>query len=80
MRLKDFYLKTYPTDYELGQEIDNEATFSGLLDTLEAYEDVYFYIGVGDSLVRERLFEELATILGISYQQVYDQWILSAEL
>ena len=78
-QLKEFYLETYPTD-ELGQEISSDATFKGLLDTLENYEDVYYYIGVGDSLVRERLFDELASRIGITYQQVYDQWILSAEL
>ena len=78
-QLKEFYLETYPTD-ELGQEISSDATFKGLLDTLENYEDAYYYIGVGDSLVRERLFDELASRIGITYQQVYDQWILSAEL
>jgi len=78
-QLKEFYLETYPTD-ELGQEISSDATFKGLLDTLENYEDAYYYIGVGDSLVRERLFDELASRMGMTYQQVYDQWILSAEL
>ena len=74
MTIKDFYLKTYPTD-ELGEEINSKATFNGLVDVLENREDVYEYIGVGDSLVRERVFEELAYTLGITYFQVHEQWI-----
>lgn len=59
MKLKEYYLKNYPTD-ELGTEIKSKSTFQGLINTLIDKKDVYDYIGVDDSIVRERLFQELS--------------------
>ena len=75
MLIKDFYLENYPTD-ELGVELIETATFVGLLDVLHNNtKDVYDYIGVGDSLVRERLFARLAEILEMPYDYVYKLWL-----
>lgn len=75
MNIKEFYLNTYPTD-ELGVELIETATFVGLLDTLHNNtKDVYDYIGVGDSIVRERVFERLAEILEMPYDYVYNLWL-----
>jgi hypothetical protein len=73
LTLRKFYQKTYPTD-ELGQHI-NLTTFVALIDCLHRGGDVYQYIGVHDSLVRERLFEELAKMLGSNYDYIYDLWM-----
>ena len=72
--LREFYLNNYPTD-ELGVEINPNASFAGLLNQLIIDGDVYDYIGVGDSIIRERLFEGLAEELGTSYDYVYNLWI-----
>jgi len=37
--------------------------------------DVYRYIGVSDSIIRERLFERLAVELEVSYEYVYNLWL-----
>lgn len=74
MKLKTFYLEQYPTD-DLGIEIDADATFRGLFDVLDKHTDVYEYIGVGDSLIRQRIFEKLAEIYGLTYDDVYTNWI-----
>ena len=74
MTIKEFYLKNYPTD-ELGVELNENATFVGLLNELYTGGDVYDYIGVGDSLVRERLFEQLAVLLNKEYDYVYELWM-----
>ena len=74
MDIKQFYLKKYPTD-ELGVEINENANFTGLLNELFTSNDVYEYISVYDSLVRERLFTELSTILNCSYEYVYNLWL-----
>lgn len=76
MSIKDFYLEKYPTD-ELGIEINDNANFVGLLNTLYEKRDVYEYIGVHDSLVRERLFGQLSEIIGKVYNDrfVYDLWL-----
>lgn len=74
MRIKEFYLKEYPTD-ELGLELNETVTFAELVVILFTDLDVYDYIGVGDSLVRERLFAELAAQIGEPYEWVYDLWL-----
>lgn len=74
MNIKEYYVKEFPTD-ELGVELNENATFVGLLDTLHTEGEVYEYIGVGDSLVRERLFSKLASILSRPYDYVYALWL-----
>ena len=74
MTIKEFYLNEYPTD-EMGVELNENATFVGLLNCLYEGNDVYDYIGVGDSLVRERLFEELSKQLNKPYEFVYRLWL-----
>ena len=74
MTIKQFYLETYPTD-DMGNDIKNDATFVGLVTELFGNGDVYDYIGVYDSLVRERLFTELAKQLKTSYDYVYNLWL-----
>jgi hypothetical protein len=74
MTIREFYLETYPTD-DLGLELNETPTFAGLLNQLIIDGDIYRYIGVSDSLVRERLFERLAEELEVSYDYVYDLWL-----
>lgn len=74
MTIKEFYIDKYPTD-DMGNDINNDATFVGLVTQLFGDGDVYDYIGVYDSLVRERLFTELANQLKTSYDYVYNLWL-----
>ena len=77
MTIREFYVNAFPTD-ELGPEINSQATFEGLFYELDNYGDVYEYIGVGDSIVRERCFERLSEIMGVTYDEVYSQWLMAA--
>ena len=74
MLIKEFYLSNYPTD-ELGVELNENTNFTGLLNELVTNNDIYGYIGVGDSIIRERLFEKLSEILKKPYHYVYDLWL-----
>jgi len=74
MTIREFYLETYPTD-DLGLELNPTPTFAGLLNQLIVGGDVYRYIGVGDSVIRERLFERLAEELNVKYDYVYNLWL-----
>lgn len=74
MNIKEFYLNQYPTD-ELGLELNENSTFDGMLNTLIYGKSVYEYIGLSDSLVRERLFEKAAKILNKPYDYVYNLWV-----
>jgi hypothetical protein len=73
MSIREYYLSKYPTD-ELGVELNETPTFAGLLNQLIVGGDVYRYIGVGDSIIRERLFERLAEELNVKYEYVYNLW------
>lgn len=72
--LRDYYTDAFPTD-ELGLEINEGKTFFDLYDCLNHHEGVYMFIGVWDSLVRERLFAALAKIVGVDYDRIYRKWL-----
>jgi len=74
MTIKEFYLKNYPTD-DMGEDINDNATFTGLITQIFGGFDIYEYLGVYDSLVRERLFQELANQLNKPYEFVYRLWL-----
>ena len=74
MNIREFYVKNYPSD-DLGIGINPEATFDGLAKTLNNYEDVYEYLYVYDSIIRERLFEKLSLILNCEYEVIYQRWL-----
>ena len=73
-KLRDFYVREFPED-ALGREINPNATFEALFEALDHYRDVYACIGVGDSIIRERLFSKLAKIIDAGYGYVYEQWL-----
>jgi hypothetical protein len=72
--IKKFYTENFSSD-ESGLEINENATFQGLFQVLDNYDDVYEYIGICDSLIRERIFWELSKVMEVHYQIVYDQWM-----
>ena len=73
-KIKEWYCETYPTD-DMGVELYDDITFYDLFETLDRYKNVYDFIGVGDSIIRERLFAKLAEIMGVDYEYVYEQWL-----
>ena len=79
VKLKDWYIKNYPTD-DLGEEIYDENTFEDLWNGIHNNMEVYDIIGYGDSILRERLFEHLAEIKGVNYDYVYDKWLGTKEV
>ena len=75
-KVKEWYLKEYTTD-ELGKEIKDDITFYDIFYALDTYKDFYETIGVGDSVIRERIFKKLAEIMEVDYNYIYNQWLLS---
>lgn len=73
----EWYVNNYPTD-DLGCEMNDNVTFRDLFDALDRYQDIYDVIGLGDSVIRERLFTELARIMECDYDYIYSQWLLCA--
>jgi hypothetical protein len=73
--IRKYYVEAYPED-DMGADINPKATFKGLLKTLEDKKNVYTYLDVSDSLVRERVFGELSEIMGVKYSKIYNMWLL----
>jgi hypothetical protein len=74
MTIREFYVAKYPSD-DMGDGINPTATFAGLLNQLIVGGDVYEYLYVYDSIIRERLFERLAEELNVKYEYVYNLWL-----
>lgn len=73
MNIRQFYLETFPSD-ELGADINPNANFESLWIVIRGGL-VYEYIGVFDSVVRERIFEKLSELTGHNYDYIYNEWI-----
>lgn len=73
--IRKWYVKAYPTD-DLGPEL--VGNFAGALETMAQGGDIYDYMAVGDSLIRERLFTRLSEMLGLDYDHIYELWLHQA--
>jgi len=69
--IKNWYKSEFTTD-ELGEEINPNATFEELKNNLP---NVYDYLKVGDSIIRERVFSELAERMNVDYDVIYTKWL-----
>ena len=83
----EWYQGVYQSD-PCGSQINTNMTFDDVIDLINNPDPSEFYkgIGVGDSLVRERIFDEISEMLTTDYGEVYDIWTspgamtLSAEI
>lgn len=79
-RLQDWYVQHYPQDTDMAEEFRvserKGKTFADLFAYMDFGKDVYEVLPEGaDSIVRERMFAELASILGCDYGIIYQQWL-----
>lgn len=74
-KVRDWYIETYPHD-ELARSISDSVTFEDVFNTLDRRKDVYELFGVADSMIREKIFAELAVIMDVDYDYIYNQWTI----
>lgn len=78
LKLYDYFKATNPND-PFGDDINKEATFRDLFNAINDNADVYKVIfgdeNSADSTVREELFNGLAEILNVNYNDVYYAWL-----
>jgi hypothetical protein len=74
MYVKDWYMYNYPDD-ELGRDINPYLKFYDLRIVLDNHYDIYFHLGVEDSIIRERVFSRLAELLNVNYDVIFNKWI-----
>lgn len=71
-KVRDWYLRTCPTDTE-GDRIDEDVTFAMYLIDFARTGTAYLY-GIDDSIVRQRVMAATAHVMGLEYNTVYDLW------
>lgn len=74
--IRDWYSHEFPDDPE-GGRIDPRTTFREAVESFPKGDghDFYAVTGAVDSIVRERVFEELSKRLDCGYGTVYDAWL-----
>ena len=72
--IHDWYMKEFPDD-DMGEDIKN-ITFGELLEQFCKHpENIYDTIGVYDSVIRERFFEQLSDMCNLDYDNFYNHWL-----
>jgi hypothetical protein len=74
-RVRDWYAGAFPTDEWAIDGMNRIVTFQDVYECLCCRYNVYSVLGVSDSIVRERVFDKLATLMGCNYDYVYYQWL-----
>ena len=73
--IADWYKNAFPSDSYGYLMMNKSNTFQDAFECLQVGFDFYTFLGVSDSLVRERVFDALATLMGCSYDHLYYQWL-----
>ena len=80
--IRDWYVQAYPKDC-LGQEIPVEWTFPELWAAFYAPHKTKKQLSIlldwDDSVIRERVFSEMAARGHVGYDELYERWISAAD-
>lgn len=71
--IREWYAAVFPSD-ELASKIQ-DISFYDFVDRMNRGEDVYEILGVKDSIVRERVFNQTAQLLHVDYDVLYKKWL-----
>lgn len=74
-KVKDWYGEKFPQDDWGFNTMNPGITFQDVFEGLQIGMNIYALLGAGDSIVRERVFDELAALMDVSYDVVYYQWL-----
>ncbi len=69
----DWYKSNFPSD-ALGDDINGSVSFSQALKNMSKYYDLF----PSDSVIRERVFEELSKRSKKPYNEIYNEWLKNA--
>lgn len=73
--VSEWYKECFPHD-DWGCEMMNKGiTFQDVFECLQVGGNIYAFLGAGDSIVRERVFDALATMMNCGYEVIYYQWL-----
>ena len=78
--VREWYTLAFPGD-ELAVGINSSLTFDDTIAAVPTGDGFYTALGdAADSLLRERIFEELCNRYGYTYDEVYDSWLHESPL
>lgn len=78
--VREWYTLAFPND-ELAVGINPSLTFDDAIAAVPTGDGFYTALGdAADSLLRERIFEELCNRYGYTYDEVYDSWLHESPL
>lgn len=78
--VREWYLLAFPDD-ELVAGINPSLTFDDAIAAIPTGDGFYTALGeTADSLLRERIFEELCNRYGYTYDDIYDSWLNESPL
>lgn len=78
--VREWYVLAFPGD-ELAVAINPSLTFDDAIAAVPTGDGFYTALGdAADSLLRERIFEELCNRYGYTYDEVYDSWLHESPL
>lgn len=78
--VREWYTSAFPGD-ELGMKLNPDLTFDDAIAAIPTGDGFYTALGdAADSLLRERIFEELCNRYGYTYDEVYDSWLHESPL
>lgn len=78
--VREWYALAFPGD-ELAVAINPSLTFDDAIAAVPTGDGFYTALGdAADSLLRERIFEELCNRYGYTYDEVYDSWLHESPL
>lgn len=72
--VKKWYLNEYSED-DLGEEINGDINFLDMFTALNSKINIYNFINVHDTLIRERIFEKMSELSGIPCEEIYNKWL-----
>ena len=74
-KVADWYAAAFPHD-EWGNEMMNKGIiFQDVFECLQVGFNIYALLGAVDSVIRERVFDALATLMDCDYEYIYYQWL-----
>lgn len=73
-KVSEWYKNTYSTD-SLKDSLKENVTFFDVFKDMANGKNIYDTIGVSDSLIRERLFREMAIMINTDYDIIYYLWL-----
>lgn len=78
--VREWYALAFPSD-ELAVGINPSLTFDDAIAAIPTGDGFYTALGeTADSLLRERIFDELCNRYGYTYDEVYDSWLNESPL